>query len=249
MDSNAELVYEKDGSLNFRSSESGTLEAELSDGEQIKQEITVPASYDITNWTLNVESWTAGDSLDVISEEIDGVETVNSKMETKKENIEVSLDKLTTWDNISEIGSEVSGLGHYEATFNWDSSAASGAWLDLGSNLVSSVKIWINGQKVGGDVSENSTKVKTAIASECEGTEQYTGGISWKKPVADIGSYLVDGENTIVMEYSSSMTNAALTLGIARESENYMGWWQNNTKQQSYGPEQAVIIPYVDVEK
>lgn len=249
VDSNAELVYEKDGSLNFRSSESGTLEAELSDGEQIKQEITVPASYDITNWTLNVESWTAGDSLDVISEEIDGVETVNSKMETKKENIEVSLDKLTTWDNISEIGSEVSGLGHYEATFNWDSSAASGAWLDLGSNLVSSVKIWINGQKVGGDVSENPTKVKTAIASECEGTEQYTGGISWKKPVADIGSYLVDGENAIVMEYSSSMTNAALTLGIARESENYMGWWQNNTKQQSYGPEQAVIIPYVDVEK
>lgn len=246
--SNADLVYEKDGTLIFRSAKSGSLEAELSDGKQFEKEVTVPAAYDITGWNLDVESWTAGESSEIISETVDGVETINSKAETKKENISVSLDKLTTWDQIPEISSEVSGLGHYEASFNWDSSAASGAWLDLGSDLVSSVKIWINGEKVGGDISENPTKVKTSIAGGNDGTDQYIGGISWKKPFTDIGAYLKDGENTIVMEYSSNMTNVALSSGLTRESENYMGWWKNDTKQQSYGPKQAIIVPYVDVE-
>ena len=248
VDSNADFVYQKDEKLNLRSYESKTLEADFSNGEQFEKEVSVPEAYDITGWTLNVEAWTAGEDTKVISEVIDGVETKNAQVETKKENIEVSLDKLMTWDQIPEIGPEISGTGHYEATFNWDASAASGAVLDLGDDFVSAVKIWINGQKVGGDISENPTKIKTSIAENCEGTDQYTGGISWKKPIADIGNYLVDGENTIVMEYSSNMTNVALTLGIARESENYMGWWKNDTKQQSYGPSQAVIIPYVDTE-
>ena len=141
-------------------------------------------------------------------------------METIKTEINVQLETLDTWNNIPEIGQNVSGLGHYEATFNWDASAADGAYLNFGDTLESSMKVWINGQKVGGDVSQNPTKAPASIVEGYEGTEQYTGGVSWTKPIVDISEYLVDGENTIVIEYSSILSNYQLSRGAITEREN-----------------------------
>lgn len=242
----AQEAYAKDGNLYIRATESGDYAVELSDGETVTKSVEVPTAYDITDWNLSVESWTPGTELIYSKETIGDVNTVNTKMETVKNNIDVKLDKLSTWDNIPEIGGNVSGLGHYEASFNWDSKAADGAYLDFGDGFVSTMKVWINGQKVGGDFSQNPTKAKASIAEGAEGTEQYTGGIDWTKPVADISEYLKDGENTIVLEYSSTLTNVALSNGIIEETENASGWWKNDTKYQSYGPSQAVIIPFAE---
>jgi len=99
------------------------------------------------------------------------------------------------------------GNGHYEATFDWDADAASGAYMDFGNSLVESMEVWINGQKVGGQVSTNPTKVKRDVGGVGKptiddgrgnqvplvGKDQYTGGVSWTKPIADISEYLVDG--------------------------------------------------------
>lgn len=242
----ASSAYTEDGNLYVRATESGNYTVELSNGETETKTLNVPEAYDITNWNLTVESWTPGTDKIYSEETIGDVTTVNTKTVTDKTEISVQLDKLTTWDNIEEIGGNVSGLGHYEATFSWDATAASGAYLDFGDEFVSSMKVWINGKKVGGDISQNATKAKASIAEGAEGVDQYTGGINWIKPVADISDYLVDGENTIIIEYSSSMNNVALSQGIIQETENASNWWGNDIEYQSYGPAQAVIIPFAE---
>ena len=241
----ADYSYAKDGSLAVRATESKEVNVELSDGTVQTYSMVVPDAYDITDWDLTVESWTAGTERVSSEETIGDVTTVNTKVETEKTDIPVHLDTLKTWDNIEEVGKEVSGLGHYEATFNWDAAAADGAYLSFGDKLDSSMKVYINGRQVGGEISQNPTKAKVSIAEGAEGADQYTGGFSWNKPVADISDYLVDGENSIVVKYSSSMTNAALASGlIAEEATNVGAWWGYHAVYRSYGPSQAVIIPF-----
>lgn len=238
--------YVKDGNMYVRATASGDYNVELSDGTTAVKSFAVPDSYDITGWNVDVEVWTPGEEKEYSTETIGDVETVNSKVETVKTNINVQMDKLTTWDKVPQLGKDVSGLGHYEATFNWDAGAASGAYLDFGDNLVSSMKVWINDQKVGGEISTALSKAKAVIAEGNEGKDQYTGGISWKKPVVDISKYLVDGENKIVIEYSSSITNAALINGIVSEKIDSNGWHNNDCTYEAYGPVQAVIVPFVE---
>ena len=239
--------YKKDDQLYVRSIQTGEYNVELSDGTSVTKSFTVPESYDITDWDVTVTAWTPGEDMIYSTETIDGVETVNTKVETVKTDINVQMDKLTTWDKVPQLGKDISGTAHYEATFNWDSSSASGAYLDFGDTLVSSMKVWINGQKVGGDISTNPTKAKTSIAENSTGVDQYTGGISWKKPVADISEYLVDGENTVVIEYSSTLGNVALINGIVENVESdYNNWNTLSSTYQAYGPTQAVIVPFVE---
>ncbi|WP_069988619.1 glycosyl hydrolase [Massilioclostridium coli] len=230
---NADSAYIQDGTMNIRATESGTYNTTLNNGTTYQSNVEVPEAYDITNWDLTVESWTAGDEVLEKSETIGDVTTVNRKTATKKTDINVKLDKMTTWTNIPEVGQDVSGLGHYEATFNWDASKADGAYLDFGDNLEESMEVWINGQKVGG--TESSKK------------PGYTGGVSWTKPVADISDYLVDGENSIVIEYSSTLANIQLERGVVKVEHNASGWWGYDIDYADYGPEQAVIVPYSEV--
>lgn len=238
----ADSVVERDGKLYAKAFASGDYTAELSDGTQASVTAQVPAEFDITDWSLEVTSWTQGEELVVDEETIDDVTTVNSHYETVKTPIRVTLDKMTTWDNIPEIGNTISGNGVYKASFNWDESAADGAVLDLGDSLVSSMKVWINGQKVGGDVSTNPSKAKVSIAEGQEGREQYSGGINWMTPKVDISKYLVNGENTIEIHYNSTMGNALNATGQIQPSVS--SWWGYDTGIDAYGPQKAVILPY-----
>ena len=200
------------------------------------------------------------------TETIGDLTTVNRKTSTVKTEIDVELDTLTTWNNIPEIGKAVSGTGRYEATFEWDADSASGAYLDFGATLESSMKVWINGEKVGGQVSTNPTKVKQDVGGVDKptiddgrgnqiplvGKEQFTGGVSWTKPVADVSEYLVDGENTIVIEYASVLANVQLDRGIVTEQFPRIGrrdtrWWGNDIKYLEFGPRQAKVVPFVEV--
>ena len=240
--STADAVVEKDEKLYAKAFASGDYTATLSDGSEISVTAQVPDAYDITNWDLEVTSWTQGENLVVDEETIDGITTVNSHYETEKTPINVTLDKMTTWDNIPEVGDTISGNGVYKATFNWDASAADGAVLDLGDSLVSTMKVWINGQKVGGDISTNPTKAKTSIVEDQEGKDQYTGGINWKVPKTDISKYLTDGENTIEIHYNSTMGNALLATGQIEPTQS--SWWGYDEGVDAYGPQKAVIQPY-----
>ena len=243
---NADAVYAAEDGMVVRAAGSGDYYAVTNDGSLFEYNLKVPAPYDITGWNLNLESWTAGANKITSEETIGNVHTVNTKVETVKTEINVQLDKLDTWNNIPEIGKNVSGLGHYEATFHWDADAADGAYLDFGDKFASSMKVWINGQKVGGDISTNPTKLPQSVIEGVEGAEQYTGGVNWMKPVVDIGEYLVDGENSIVIDYSSSLGNVQLSRGAVREQLNVYGSWQVNGIYRPYGPAQAVIVPYAE---
>ena len=264
-ETDADLVYVGEDGLVARALESGSYTAVLSTGEKKEFEVTVPEAYDITGWDVTVESWTANpEAGDLVREEtIDGLTTVNRKTSTVVTEIPVRLDTLTTWDNIPEVGTEVSGVGYYEATFQWDASAADGAYIDFGETLDQAMVVWINGVKVGGEPSTNPTKAPKSVGVEIgdgkggsyvpEGKVEYTGGISWTKPVADISDYLVDGENTIRIEYRSALTNATLAAGIItplhfQEGSGWdmLKWFGYDVDYRSCGPQQAVIVPFVD---
>ena len=63
------------------------------------------------------------------------------------------------------------------------------------------------------------------------------GGVSMTGGALDVTDALVVGENTIRILYSSNLSNA-LGDGVPR------GWYGYHTEKHSYGPAQAVLIPY-----
>jgi hypothetical protein len=266
---NAESAHAVTYGVAVRTTDNDSVTTELSNGEQYEDTVAVPDVYDITDWDLTVESWrpssTEGDL--IRTETIGGLTTTNRKTSTVKTPISVELETLTTWNNIPEVGRAVSGTGHYEATFNWDAENASGAYLDLGDTLEGSMKVWINGQKVGGDVSTNPTKVRMDVGGVGKptiddgtgqqvplvGTDQFTGGVSWTKPVVDVSPYLIDGENEIVIEYNSALSNVQLDRGVVPEQQPRIGrrdtrWWGNDQVYLDFGPAQARIVPYVEIQ-
>lgn len=260
----------EDGAV-IRVTEAGTYTAEMNDGETLTLSAEeVPAAADITDWDLEVTSWTAGDEILTSVEKIGDLTTENKLTATEKTKLEgIHLDTLTTWDQIEEVGKEISGTGVYNAEFEWDSQKASGAYLDFGETLDQSMTVEINGVKVNGTESQNPTKeVKSVtgtifnengeeVAYESTGGRvQYTGGINWDKPLVDVGEYLKDGTNTIKIVYNSSLTNAALAAGVIQERAVDEGktwyeapsiWWGSDVTYRSNGPKQAVLIPYVDI--
>jgi hypothetical protein len=268
LDTNADSAYATEEGVAVRTSSSGTVTAQLSDGNTVNQPVEVPAAYDITGWDLNVKSWrpnpTAGDL--IRTETIDGLTTTNRKTSTVVTDIDVELDTLTTWDKIPEVGRAVSGKGYYEATFDWDADSATGAYIDFGKDLEDSMVVWINGEKVGGEVSTNPTKVRKDVGGVGKptiddgrgnqvplvGTDLYTGGVNWATPIADVSNYLVDGQNEIKIEYSSALANVQLDRGIVTEAFPRIPrgnpWWMNDVKYLSFGPQQAKLVPFVDVE-
>ena len=267
----AESSYMSDNGPVIRVTEAGTYETELNNGNNVSSEVEeVAAASDITGWTLDVTSWTAGDQVLSSVEKIGDVTTENKLTETRKTEIPgIKLDTLTTWDNIPEVGKEVSGTGVYTAEFEWDSTKADGAYIDFGDTLDQSMTVEINGVKVNGTESQNPTKKPVTVEGTVynengeevayEGTEgrvSYTGGINWDKPVVDVGEYLQDGTNTIRIVYNSSLTNAALAAGIIEERDMvgtaWYGapsiWWGTDVTYRANGPAQAKLIPYRDVQ-
>ncbi|NMO56831.1 hypothetical protein HH310_37375 [Actinoplanes sp. TBRC 11911] len=260
---NADSSYALPDAVVIRAGTSRRLTTRLSNGKQYRTDVTVPRPYDITGWSLTVQSWRPNSiERDLVrTETIDGLTTVNTLTSTVTTPIQVQLDTLTTWDNIPQVGKTVSGTGHYEAGFTWDARKASGAYLDFGATMTESMKVWINGQKVGGHVSTNPTKVRKDVGGVGKptiddgtgrqvplvGTNEWTGGVSLTKPVIDISRYLKNGANQIVIEYSSTLQNVQLDRGVIPQQQELRSWWENDQVYLSYGPQQAKIVPFVEV--
>ena len=216
----ADVYTAIDGSIILRATKSGTYTAKANDGTVYKNTVAVPDASDITGWTLTVEAWSASEEkltrTDTFTDS-KGNTSVEFKYDTVKTNIDVQLDKLTTWDKISEVGLGVSGKGYYIAQFQWDGTA-DGAYLDFGS-IVGGMEVTVNGQK--------------------------TADLNMNIPVLDISDYLVIGTNTVELEYNSNLANELLETGIL--SERATDWAGYNVTYRSYGPAQAKLVPYVEV--
>ena len=61
-----------------------------------------------------------------------------------------------------------------------------------------------------------------------------------------MSEYLVDGENTIVIEYSSTTTNAQLASGAIEPNPHIGNWWYLDCDYRAYGHAQAVLVPFVE---
>lgn len=215
---NAFAAYQTVEGFVLRAVNSGKLWAEMSDRTTFVRTVELPAADEITGWKLDVESWTPGEEV-FRQDTVDGIETTEHTFDTVKTDISVDLEHMTTWDNIPQIGSSASGKGRYQAVFHWDGSC-SGAYIDFGF-LVQGMKLWVNGMPIT---------------------------VNYNHPVADIGPALVEGENRIELEYASNLTNVQLSREAIREEQDVGNWAGYDVACRSYGPSQAILIPYQDVE-
>ena len=177
-----------DGTVTVRSTSSGDHFVGLSDGSKYTVTSTVPASRSLTGWDMNIESWSQGD-LSAPRSETTAVGNYTDEYTylTRKTDTPLRLEELTTWNNIDDVGRDVSGIGTYRTTFEWDKSAASGAYLDLGP-IVESATVVVNGTK--------------------------TEDVNLVDPVVDIPeSMLVDGENTLEIVVTTPLANTVLSIG------------------------------------
>lgn len=220
----ADETVSTDGQLAVRAFATGSYETTLSDGTTVTSDLTVnePVSLADASWHLSVEDWKQGGLL-TRTEEKEGYTTTEYTYETSKDTIDVDLDGLKTWNNIEEIGLDVSGVGYYSTTFTLPEgfTAENGAYLDLG-NLESSAKVTINGKEAG--------------------------DVNLDRPRVDVSDLLVDGENTIEIRISTTLTNRALAEGIQKPgvANLWMEFPRYINGYFEYGLTTVDLVPYAE---
>lgn len=213
-----------DGQPAIRAFADGSYETTLSDGTTVTSEFSVnePISLTDADWHLTVEDWQQGELL-TRTEEKEDYTTTEYTYETSKDTIDVELNGLKTWNNIEEIGLEVSGVGYYSTIFTLPEgfTAANGAYLDLG-DLESSAKVTINGQD--------------------------TADVNLDRPRTDVSELLQDGENTIEIRISTTLTNRMLAMGLQQPGVANLGMdfprYVNGYFE--YGLTTVDLIPYAE---
>lgn len=101
-------------------------------------------------------------------------------------NTTYTLDKLVAWQDIPDVNlTNIAGRGFYSASFDWAVSESTGAVIDLGYILHTS-RVSINGQHIPALDPTNA--------------------------IADIGSYLQDGINSVEIVISTPLGNALIPV-------------------------------------
>lgn len=228
---NADKVMLDDGAVTLRSTKSGDYFVTLSNGKSYASSTAVPDSRSLTGWDVNVESWTQGALSQPRSETTSlGNYTEEYSYLTNKTDIPLTLDSLTTWNNLPSVGRNVSGIGTYKTTFNWDKSDTSGAYLDLGP-VVESATVFVNGTKAA--------------------------DVNLIDAVVDIpNAVLVDGENTLEIIVTTPLANTVLSIGYNGGNLTEGPYRDGSSGKYLYdhvytyfdnGLPQAVLTPYLDV--
>ena len=144
---------------------------------------------EISEWTIAVESWDAGE-LKLITEDRGlGYQTREVRPTTAITRIEAGTGTLRPWKDIPEVGPEVSGVGEYTTTLHLDHQPQDGHRyvLDLGSTAGGLGSLRVNdGEPKGFDTSS---------------------------PVVDVTEDLRAGDNTVTIRVSSSLNNRLLARG------------------------------------
>ncbi|MDR1043330.1 MAG: fibronectin type III domain-containing protein, partial [Clostridiales Family XIII bacterium] len=129
--------------------QSGSYITKLSDGREVTTRIAVPEDIVLSNWNLNVQTWTKGDwERREETKPGAGYTTYEYRYNTKKTlNRLGSLASLKPWH---ELGVDDSGIGTYTATFTLpaDWTDKNGAKLQIGSIFRNSAVAYINGNRI-----------------------------------------------------------------------------------------------------
>jgi hypothetical protein len=156
-----------------------------------RAETPVPAPIVLDRWNLEVEDWNEGDQKAIIEDRGLGLITKEVYYETKKTRIPAGrLDALKPWKDIPAIGPEVSGVGYYTTAFTlppeWGE-AGLGAALNIGSTNGNSAAIYVNGLKAP--------------------------PYDFNRKTVDITALVKAGENTLLVEVSSTLNNRLIARG------------------------------------
>lgn len=175
---------------------------------------TLKDSISLENWNLSVESWTPGDAeyrYEYVYENADGESmrlaeesadesltylytTTEYTYATNKNMIEAgTLNSLQPWKDLESVGDKVSGVGTYTTTFTLD-------------NLDDSMKLYFNAESFCGGTARVLVNGQNVYVNMNSGT-------------ADISDAVVEGENTIEVRVTTTLTNALIESGWFGEAE------------------------------
>ncbi|MDO4272026.1 MAG: glycosyl hydrolase [Eubacteriales bacterium] len=187
-----EAVYDENGNVQLRVSETGNVSAAFSDGTELNTNVEAPEDIELNSWNLTVESWTKGER-DVRTETKEGTDYTSTEVTylTEKTNLDtVTISDLVPWSKIEGIGDGVSGVGYYTTSFelpeNW-TTADNAAYFSVDSFEGGTAQLLINGENAYIDM-ENGK--------------------------ADITPYVKAGENTVEVRVTTSLWNALITEGL-----------------------------------
>ena len=185
-------VVNEDGQLALHVSKAGEYAATLSDGQTVTATLESDApvlDLSAEAWSLTIDSY--GPTYKNASEMVDemGIQTVDPS-DTTVVSIDFGEMPLTNWEDIAaseeqlaQMGvasmEDVSGKGHYAITFDWSGNAVLS--FAYGNDQITGIRV--NGTDIG-PVNNMSDQV-------------------------DISEYLVDGENTLEIELSTTLSARA----------------------------------------
>ncbi|KAJ7118733.1 hypothetical protein C8R44DRAFT_625602 [Mycena epipterygia] len=172
LDCAAAAVRDPDGNIEVRSTSEGEFAYTLSTGESGLVNLTLEGetTRTLNGWQLSLVAWTAPQNLS----------TVNSVLVTQPV---ISLTQgLVPW-NALEGQANTSGVGTYNATFNWNhaQNGSVGVMLDFGT-VFHTIKAFLN-----------DVQIPTADPSF---------------PVVDVSQFVSTGENALRVEVASTLLNA-----------------------------------------
>jgi hypothetical protein len=147
--------------------------------------VTTETVAEISEWTIAVESWDAGE-LQVITEDRGlGYVTREVRPRTAVIRLEAGRGGLLPWRDLQPVGPEVSGIGDYTATFDLPAGLHGGRLLlDLGSTAGGLGSVQVN-----------------------DGPAR---GFDTSRPVVDVTDLVVAGENRVRVRTASSLNNRLL---------------------------------------
>lgn len=182
-------LAKENGRFLARVFEGGRYSFTLQDGSVKSFSADVPDNIDIPVWDLSVEDWNEGDKVTIVEDRGLGLVTKEVYYETKKDRLNAGSVSLRPWKDIPGIGPDVSGVGYYtsKVTLPSDWSPANGAVLEIGSIGGNTAAVYVNGHKAG--------------------------AVNMQSLQSDISEWLIPGENTILIEVSSTLNNRLLARG------------------------------------
>lgn len=162
---------------------------EYSDGSYRVITAECPAGVEITDWTLQVESWNAGDKVVIHEDRGLGIVTDEVYYETKKTLIDAGKVELVSWNDIPAVGREISGIGRYTGRFTLPESwqPENVAILTFGSAQGATLKVAVNGKAAK--------------------------PVDFDALCVDISDLLQPGENTVTVELATTLNNRLMANG------------------------------------
>ncbi len=152
---------------------------------------------DLQKWNLTVEDWNEGEKKVIEEDRGLGIVTREVYYETRKTPIEVGCVELKPWKDYEAVGRDVSGVGYYTtiATLPESWSEKDEAELCIGSTGGNTAAVYVNDKKAD--------------------------AYDFNHRVLDISALLHAGENKIMVEVSSTLTNRLISRGYYVMTEEY----------------------------